>query len=213
MGNKWRNLFLLLAGGFIFGVIFTGIVYRFFPRYLCYAVYDASEGSLYQAKMEGMAPGERLTECFVPRFSYLTGVDVGVNREDNDNVVIGRLLDPQGKIVAESRFTLRAADYTFSFHKWVEPGQRYQLEILFPEENRSAVMVTFGPEASGAGEHQSSYVDGEASDSIPFVRYVYGTYSRKLLAFWFMVLFLGGFMIGETILYKLTLCGGRPTQK
>lgn len=213
MDNKWKKLILLMVGGFLFSVIFTGIVYYFFPQYLCYAVYDASEGNLYQAEEEGMASGRRLTEYFTPRHPYFTGVSIGVKREKNDNMVVGRLLDAQGKVVAESRFSLRDADYTLYFHRWVEPGQQYQLEILFPKENQSEVMVTFGPEDSGAGEQEASYVDGEPSDRVPYVCYIYGTYSRKLLAFWFMVFFLGGFMIGETVLYKFTLHGGRPAQK
>jgi len=205
MENKWRKLALLAAGGIVFSVVSTGIMYRFFPQYLCYAVYGVSDGELYQAEEKGMAPGTLLTECFVPQNGYLTGVSVGVRREENDNMVIGRLLDGQGKVMDECYFTLKAIDYSFLFNEWVEPGQQYKLEILFPESNQSAVMVIFGPEGSGADEHIISYVEGNPSDKELYAGYIYGTYSRKLLAFWFIVLFVGGFMIGETILYKLTM--------
>lgn len=203
MVNKWRNLVLLIAGGIAFSVLATGIMYRFFPQYLCYAVYGVSESSLDQAEEAGMASGTRLTERFVPRYRYLTGVNIGVRREETDDVIIGRLLDGQGKVMAESRFALSDTEYIFPFHKWVEPGQQYQLEILFPEDNQNEVMVTFGSEVSGAEEHVMSYMEGEPLDRVLYICYIYGTYSRKLLAFWFIVLFTGGFMIGETILSRL----------
>lgn len=204
MKNKWGKLALLTAGGLIFSILCTGIVYWYFPQYLCYAVYGVSEGDLYQSEEEKMVPGTLLTEYFVPCNRYLTGVAIGVQREDNDNAVMGRLLDGQGKVLAEDQFALNDTDYRFLFDKWVKPGQQYQLEILFPESNQSAVILTFGPEGTGAGEHIGSYAGGEPLDEVPYISYIYGTYSRKLLAFWFSVLFLGGFMIGETILYKIT---------
>lgn len=213
MENKWRKLVLLVLGGLIFSTVSTGIMYWFFPQYLCYAVYDVSEGNVYRLEEEEMVPGTLLTEYFVPGNQYLTGVGMEAQREDNDNVVIGRLLDGQGKVVAESQFALRDADYRFLFHKWVEPEQQYQLEIQFSENNQSAVTMTFGPEDSGAGEHVKSCIGGNPWDKVPYIYYIYGTYSRKLLAFWFIVLFLGGFMIGETILYKRTMHGSRRAPK
>lgn len=55
-------------------------------------------------------------------------------------------------------------------------------------------------------------IDGSPSGKELYAEFIYGTYSRKLLAFWFIVLFTGGFMIGETILYKLTLRRDRRVQ-
>lgn len=213
MKSKWRKLALLTAGGLVFSILCTGIMYWYFPQYLCYAVYGVSEGNLYQAEEEKIAPGTLLTECFAPCNRYLTGVAVGVQREDNDNAVTGRLLDGQGKVLAEDQFTLRDVDYRFLFDKWVEPGRQYQLEILFPESNQSVISLTFGPEDSGAGEHIGSYIGENPLDKAPYICYIYGTYSRKLLAFWFIVLFLGGFMAGDTILYKITIHNNSKTQK
>lgn len=209
MDNRWRNLVLLIAGGMVFGVLATGIMYRFFPQFLCYAVYAASEGSLDQAEAAGMSPGTRLVEQFVPRFQYLTGVNIGVRREETDDVVVGRLLDGQGKVMAESRFALWEADYVLAFNEWVEPGRQYQLEIIFPESNRSEIMVTLESEDSGAEEHVMSYMEENPLDKALYVCYIYGTYSRKLLAFWFIVLFTGGCMIMETILSRLASRGGK----
>lgn len=204
MTNKWRKLVLTVMGGIVFSIALTSIMYRFFPQYLCYYVYDVSENNLYRTAEKEMFPGMFLTESFIPQYHYLTGIKIELGREDNDNMIIGRLLDGQGKIMAENRFTLRDMEYKFSFNKWVDPGQEYQLEIIFPEQNQGSVTVTFGSGDSGSEEHENSYINGTLSEDALYIRYIYGTYSRKLLAFWLIVLFLGGFMIGDTILYKLT---------
>lgn len=62
-----------------------------------------------------MTPGTSLTECFSPQFGFLTGISIGVKREENDNTLIGRLLDDEGKVLAESYFTLKDTDYSFCF--------------------------------------------------------------------------------------------------
>ncbi len=205
MRDKVIKGMLLSLTAFLFGILLTGIVYRFFPQYLCYTVYAVSGGSLYQTKEVEIQPGMSLTEYFIPQNKYLTGISVGVVREDNGNVVTGRLLDDQGKLLKEYRFSLSDPFYEFPFQKWVEPGRQYRLEILFPEENQSAVKIVFGPSDVGAAEHVVSYIDGISMDQTPAIGYIYGAYSRKLLAFWFIVFFVGGFMIGETVLYKLKL--------
>lgn len=213
MKSNWKKLFLLVLCGIVFSALSTGIIYRFFPQYLCYAIYAVSKGNAYQSEEKEMVPGTSLTEYFSPQNRYLAGVSIGVKREENDNAVTGRLLDEQGKVMAESQFTLQDVDYTFEFHEWVKPGQHYILEILFPESNQSTIMMVFSSEDSGTDEHIGSYIDGNPSGEEPYVEFIYGTYSRKLLAFWFIVLFVGGFMIGETVLYKLTIRGSSETQK
>ncbi len=205
MKSSWKKLALLAAGGMIFSALSTGIMYHFFPQYLCYAVYAVGKGNFYQLGTKEMAPGTSLTECFSPQFGFLTGINIGVKREENENTLIGRLLNEEGRVMAESQFTLKDADYSFLFYKWVDPERQYQLEILFPESNQGAVTVTLGTGDSGADEQTGLYVDGNPSNKELYAEFIYGTYSRKLLAFWFIVLFTGGFMIGETILYKLTL--------
>lgn len=212
MKNSWKKLTLLAAGGMIFSALSTGIMYRFFPQYLCYAVYAVGRGNLYQPETREMTPGTSLTECFSPQFGFLTGISIGVKREENDNTLIGRLLDDEGKVLAESYFTLKDTDYSFLFYKWVDPECQYKLQILFPESNQSAVMVTLGPGDSGTDGQMGLSIDGSPSGKELYAEFIYGTYSRKLLAFWFIVLFTGGFMIGETILYKLTLRRDRRVQ-
>lgn len=207
MNSKMRKLSLLIAGSFVFSLLSTAIVYRFFPQYLCYTVYDVSEGDLYQIEELEIYPSGHLMECFLPTNDYLMGADIAVKREENgsefkDNELIGRLLDNQGRKIAESSFSVRDINYRFTFQEWVKPGQEYRLEITLPEENQSAVVIISGPCDTAASEHTVTYIDGELSDISPYISYIYGAYSRKLLVFWLLVLFLCGLMIGETILYK-----------
>lgn len=202
MKNKMRKLTLLLIGGIVFSLLSTGIIYFFFSQYLCFIVYDVGESDLYKKEELEMYAGSQLMEHFVPWNDYLIGVNIGVRREENDNEIIGRLWDNQGKMIAESSFSVRDVAYEFTFQKWVKPGQEYQLEILLSDENQSAVIITFGPNDSGAAEHGITYINGTPLDKALYVRYIYGTYSKKLLAFWLLVFFLCGFMIGETALSK-----------
>ncbi|MCM1551682.1 MAG: hypothetical protein NC092_03210, partial [Butyrivibrio sp.] len=180
------------------------------PQYLYYYVYDVSENDLYRTETQELLPGMQLTEQFIPRYRYLTGVTIGAKRENSDNRLVGRLRNEQGRVIAESQFDLRDTDYTFTFDEWVKPEQQYQLEVLFPDDNPSPVTITFGPGDSAPNEHQMSYIGDTPSDDALYIRYIYGTYSRKLLAFWLIILFVGGFMIGETILSVVVRRNAEP---
>lgn len=205
MRDKSLGLAKLVIFGIIFGMLCTGLVYWRFPRFLCYAVYDVSESDLYQKENREMAPGTCLVEYFVPRYRYLTGVHIHVNqkrKEDSGNIVTGRLLDSKQRVLAQSGFAPEDEFFEFKFNRWVSTDEEYQMEIIFPEENGSPVITTFGPEDIGPDEHRALYMNGERSGEAIYAEYVYGTYSRKLLAFWFLVFFLGGMMIGDTVLYR-----------
>ncbi len=210
--NNIKTGLLLLIGAAFFGMIFTAVLYGFFPQYLCYAVYDVSEGGFYQREELELAPGTWVTEYFVPQNKYLTGVSIGVVREENQNVLVGRLSDSGGEILEERRFALTEVDYEFPFQRWVKPGEQYRLDILFPEENQSSVTIIAGEENMGAVEHISSYIGELPLENALGISYVYGTYSRKLLVFWFLVFFLGGLMAGETILHALSRKTCRKTE-
>lgn len=205
MRNKIIGLIQLLIFGMVIGVVGTCMVYRQFPQFLCYAVYDVKASDLYQKDNQEMAPGSSLTESFVPRYDYLTAVRIHVEREgieEAENVVIGRLLNAEQKVLAESSFRPQDEFFEFEFNKWVDTEKEYKLEIVFPEENDTAIETTFGPADIGPDEHRALYVDGAYADAALYTEYVYGTYSKKLLAFWFLIFFLGGMMIGDAILYK-----------
>ena len=205
MRDKFIGLAKILIFGIAIGVLCTGLVYRCLPQYLCYVVYDVCESDLYQKENREMEPGAVLVEHFVPRYRYLTGICIHVDRKSsrgNGNIVIGRLLDSKQRVLAESSFAPEEPFFEFEFNRWVSTEEEYQLEIIFPEENGSAVMTTFGPEGIGPDEHRTLYVNGERTGEAVYAEYIYGTYSRKLLAFWFLIFFLGGMMIGDTVLHR-----------
>lgn len=200
MRDKALGLIKILIFGIVIGVLCTWLVYWRLPQLLCYAVYDVCGSDLYQKEDREMDPGTYLVEHFVPRYRYLTGVYIHVNQNDSGNIVIGRLLDSRQRVLAESGFA--PGDEYFKFDQWVSTEEEYQLEIMFPGGNGGAVTTTFGPEDIGPDEHRALYVNGERVGEAVYAEYIYGTYSRKLLAFWFLVLFLGGMMIGDTVLHR-----------
>ncbi len=205
MRDKIKGLIPLLIFGIVVSVVGTCIIYRQFPQFLCYAIYDVKASDLYESENRQMVPGDSLEECFIPRLDYLTAVRIHVERdgiEEADNIVIGRLLDSKQKVLAEADFAPQDEFFEFEFHKWVDTKEEYKLQIVFPEENATAVATTFGPADIGPDEHRTLYVNGVQDDSAIYTEYVYGTYSKKLLAFWLLIFFLGGMMIGDAVLYK-----------
>lgn len=208
MKKRAYGLAVILIFGMVTAGICTGILYRCFPQFLCYAVYDVCASDLYQREDRLMEPGSSLVEAFVPRYPYLTGIRIQVDRAgsgDHGNVIIGRLLDPGRKTLAESRFAPEDAFFEFRFDRWVRVGEEYRLEVIFPEENKTAVPTTFGPKDIGPEEHRALYIDGEKAGQAVYAEYIYGTYSKKLLAFWFFVFFLGGTLLGDTVWSRLII--------
>ena len=205
MKDKLMGLTQMLIFGIVIGVLGTFLVYRQFPQFLCYTVYDVTQSDLNEKANHNMEPGTNLVEHFVPRNNYLMGVRIHVERdgiEEEENIVIGRLLNSDGKVLVESSFKPQDEFFEFEFDKWVDTEEQYQFEIFFPEENATAIATTFGPPDIGPDEHRALYIEGVCAEEAIYAEYVYGTYSRKLLAFWFLVFFLGGMMIGDSIFYK-----------
>ena len=200
MKEKMFDLGKMFAFGLISAILCTCVIYFFFPQYLCYAVFAVNTSDLYQKEDRDIYPGAKFVEYFSPQSNYLTGIGINVLRENREDVVVGRLLDDRQRVLAESQFTLQDVSYEFEFNKWVKPGERYLLEIVFPEENENAITTTFGPVDIGPNEHVALYVGDNQMEEALYTRYIYGTYSKKLLAFWFLVFFLCGMVVGETII-------------
>lgn len=198
MRDKVTGLIKMFIFGMIIGVACTCVLYRFFPQYLCYAVYDVGGDRLSDIENREVNPGTGLTEYFTPNHVFLTGIIVNAQRQDSEDVIECRLFNSRRKLLAEDMFTLRDPSYEFRFNKWVTPGETYQLEITLPESNTGAIITTFGTAEIGTSEHISSYMDDVQTQDTLYIQYVYGTYSRKLLAFWFLMFFLGGIMIWDT---------------
>lgn len=205
MRDKIKGLIPLLIFGIVISVVGTCIIYRQFPQFLCYAIYDVKASDLYESGNRQMVPGDSLEESFVPGFDYLTAVRIHVERdgiEEADNIVIGRLINAKQKVLAEASFMPKDEFFEFEFDRWVDTGEEYKLQIVFPEDNATAITTTFGPADIGPDEHRALYVNGVQDDGAIYTEYVYGTYSKKLLAFWLLIFFLGGMMIGDAVFYK-----------
>lgn len=212
MKNSLKILTVLLAFSLITASVGTFAVYQFFPQYLCYAVYDVHESNLDQRQDKAVEPGSRFSEYFTPQNSYLKSMVFNAGRivsqeeqeadDANGNLgdfVDGKLLDSSGKILAESKIMLtdiRENTFcTFNFETWVDTGQQYELSIVFPDSQD--LMITFGSEDSGPSEHNVLMINGAESKDNLYLQYVYGSYSKKLLLFWFLIFFLSAYLAGE----------------
>lgn len=203
MRNRLTELIRLFMFGVIIGGICTCILYYIFPQFLCYTVYVVTESSLSEIENRAVNPGTCLAEDFTPQYNFLTGIIISVRREDSDDIIVGKLYNDKQRLLAEDQFTLHDSSYEFGFYQWVTPGEMYRLEITFPEKNNNAVVTTFGSEDIGTLEHISFYIDGARRQDAFYIQYVYGAYSRKLLAFWFLAFFLSGISIGDTARFLL----------
>jgi hypothetical protein len=183
----------------VFAVTATIILYEFFPQFLYKMTYDVHESNLYAKEVREVAPGEAFTETFSPQLSFLTAVGIHIVRERSDDKVVGRLYDEAGKLIAEESFMLKDVDYRFSFMRRLDTDKTYSFEIFFPENNENSMEVTFGPEGIGPSEHISFSENGEASENIIYMQYVYGTYSKKLLALWGLMFWVAGLIIAESM--------------
>ncbi len=204
MKNKIKNAILLCSGAAVFAILATIVLYQCFPQLLYTVVYDVRQSDLYEKDVIEVAPGTTYTEIFSPEQPFVQAIGIHVSRKATEDKVIGRLYDEGGRLLGEDSFLLSDVDYQFAFKKKLDTAKTYRLEIIFAEDNENSLMVTFGPEGIGPSEHISFQNDDQSSDrsaeEILYMEYVYGTYSKKLLALWALVFFISGLVVGETVM-------------
>lgn len=197
----WSALSVLLAG------LGVGLVMKVFTQYLFYEIYHVSETVLAVPVDREVEPDSVYEECFVPQSDYLKSISININQlatqELNENLSDYRiqaiLKDASGKVVREAGYTVRAADVReriycqFSFETLVNPGEQYRLVLVFPKDQ--TVSVTFGNAEGHPTEHVTLTASGSVVEDAMYVRYIYGTYSKKLLLLWFLVFFLIGYWL------------------
>ncbi len=209
----WKNTAALLLFAAVFTVAGTGVLYLCFPQFLYQLTYDVHESDLFEREVRDVLPGTVFTEEFSPALPFVRAIGLHVERESTDDGIVGRLYDESGKLIAEDSFRLRNVEYAFDFGKRLNTDKTYRLEITVPEYNKNPVRLTFGPEDIGPGEHSSfrngaAFGENEKADGqegslqqeIPYMQYIYGTYSRKLLGLWVLVFAVTGLMLGESLL-------------
>ncbi|MDE6926873.1 MAG: hypothetical protein K2P59_16780 [Acetatifactor sp.] len=191
------------------GILGAWGVYRILPRYLCYIVYDVSASDAPEHGDREIAPGTRFDEFFVPRNAYMKSIEINLNAAAkgekegmNGRAVTGILRDESGKILSEKTYTVREDDTReqfyceFAFETWVRTDRQYQLTLCFPD--REGIVVTFDQEG-GCDEHRALWENGAETADALYMRFVYGTYSKKLLLLWFLAFFVSAYRITECV--------------
>lgn len=211
MKSKLKLMLILSALSVLLAGLGVGLIYKVFTKYLFYEIYNVSETVMTAPTDWEVAAGAQYEEYFVPQSDYLKSISININQTAtlklNDNPqnyhIQAILKDASGKVVKEAGYTVKATDVReriycqFSFETWVKAGQQYQLSLVFPENQQ--VSVTFGGETGHPAEHVAlKAAENEIADAM-FVRYIYGTYSKKLLLLWFMVFFLTGYWLCQGV--------------
>lgn len=211
MKSKLKSMLIMSALSVLIAGFGMSLIYKVFTQYLFYEIYNVSETVMAAPMDWEVEAGAQYEECFVPQSDYLKSISINVNQtatlELNDTPEDYRiqavLKDDSGKIVKEAGYTVRATDVReriycqFHFETWVKPGQPYQLSVIFPENQK--VSVTFGGETGHPAEHVTLNAAGNEIAEAMFVRYIYGTYSKKLLLLWFMVFFVIGYWLCQSV--------------
>lgn len=198
------GIFLFCA--LLVGVLGTFVIYRLFPQYLCYTVQDVHASELYERQELELSEDICYTEYFAPTRDYIKSIFINLrgNTKGDETLVSAILLREDGDVIARSSFQIEdvhdSAFREFSIEKWVNVGQVYQLVVDFPVD--AGVSVAFGPEDIGPEEHVSGELDGGKDVGVMYMQYSYGSYSRKLLVFWFLAFTVSACLIGDCFLNK-----------
>lgn len=191
-----------ISGGI--GLVGCIVVYTLFPQLLCRVVQDVHASNLYQKQQMSVDENISYTECFVPQqYSYIKNIILHVvnaeqgkengDMEDDDQFNLHanmELTDDLGRVLIKKKYTflgMNEAFIEFPIEKWVIPGKSYKFKVTFTSNVK--VYLTCGPADIGPDEHQVLEIDGEKSEKALYMEYVYGTYSKKLLLFWFCAFF------------------------
>lgn len=201
-----REIGLLSLCALLIGVFCTFILYRFFPQYLCYTMQDIHASDPYERSDLGLSKGMRYTEYFTPTGDYLKSILINLrgNVEGDETLMSWTLLEEDSSVVAKSSVPVGdivdSVFYEFSIEKWVKNGQVYQFIIEIPADE--GVSVTFGPADIGPEEHVNSLLNEGNDESVMYMQYSYGSYSRKLLIFWFLIFTVSAYLIEECFWHR-----------
>lgn len=203
MKSNLLHIAKLISISCVVGLFCTIGVYRFFPQYLCYNVYNASENDLYEKEDKLIESNEQYKEIFTPTADYIKCIEFYAKGESekDSQYVTGKLIDAAGKLIVECMCEIKKSESgaycTFDIEKWIEPGVQYQFIMDFSE--CSNLYVTFGPSGLAPVEHVKLLKGNEEVAQSMYLRYVYGCYSKKLLTMWFLAFFVCAYMLVEWI--------------
>ena len=203
MKNKLKIILLCLAVSIVVSCIAGFVIIRCFPQYLYYQVYDEHSSSLADEKMVVSSKAEYV-ENFVPTCQYLKNVAIKPVYDElkEESVIQYKLTDGKGNDVVEGAIRLPKVINTeyivLKIEKSVIPGDTYSLH--FKVEGAENVEILCSKGQIGPQEHVSFCKDGVKQEISIFVKYTYGTYSKKLLLLWIAMFFSISFMICESFM-------------
>ena len=200
MKGKWIRAAVMLLFATVFTLLTTVILYTCFPHLLYRLTYDVYESDLYESRSREVYAGECFTQTFSPKYPFVMAIGLNVERKNRTDEIIGRLYDDSGKLIAEDSFNLMDENYNFSFMKRLDTDKTYKLEVLISENNKNPINLILGLEDTGSSEHISFEDSDEISGEILYTQYIYGTYSKKLMALWMLVFAVTGLILAESVL-------------
>lgn len=190
----------------LFMIFATLILVWACPKALYRLTYDVHTSDLYEKQEREIAPGSVLRETFRPQSSFIRSIGLHAARSTSPDSLQCILYNESGKSIARSSFCLQDETYAFTIDKRLDTSKQYVLEITAPTSNQETITLTFGPADIGPSEHisfEASYEvspeDGE-NQQLLYMEYIYGTYSKKLLAVWMLCFFTIGLFLGEQLL-------------
>lgn len=195
--NKKQGMLLCVEVLFL-TLLFTAICFYVFPQYICCTVYWANASEIGAEDWENIGSGMTLAEEFIPQQKYLASINIHVGEVGKENLLIGKLCNAKGKVLEEHILEAKKGYVNFEVQRWVRTDEEYIFLLTGHEDNKEAVPVSFGGAVEGPAEHVLSRVDGVANEGNLWTQYVYNTYSKKLLALWFMAFLVVSFWIMET---------------
>lgn len=216
--KNWINPVKVLLIATLFMIFATLVLVWAYPKALYRLTYDVHTSDLYEKQEREIAPGSVLRETFRPQSSFIKTIGIHAARSTSSDSLQCILYDESGKSIARSSFCLQDETYAFTIDKRLDTSKQYVLEITAPTSNQEAITLTFGPADIGPSEHisfeasfedsfessyESSYeVSPEDGENQPllYMEYIYGTYSKKLLAVWMLCFFTIGLFLGEQLL-------------
>lgn len=193
--QKWQ--FYMEA--FILALLFTCTCFYFFPQYICTTVYLVNASEVAGEDWKNIWEDSTFTEEFIPKQKYLTSIGFHVGENEEGNLLLGKLCDISGKVLAEHIVKAEKGFVTFEIQKWVDTDEKYTFSVTGHESNTGVVPITFGETVKGSEEHVLSWEDGIASRGNLWTQYVYSTYSKKLLLLWFAAFLVVSFWIMEIV--------------
>lgn len=203
MKSEFVHVIKLLCAACVISLLCTAAVYRFFPQYLCYIVYDVHESDFGEREDKQIKANAQYVEKFIPTCNYIKDIAFNLKAREGSNTseyITGSLVDDGGKVLAESRYELKESEIDvyceFAIEKWVDVGREYQFVINFPDSED--VYVTFGTNDMSL-EHVQLLCDNEEVEQSMYLRYTYGCYSKKLLAMWFLTFVICAYLLGELL--------------